>query len=56
LNRNFDFHKPCEIFLRACPQWCRLPYEQQQNYLASEDDDKKVDTELAQQADSVRLA
>jgi hypothetical protein len=33
-----------------------IPCNQQQKYLASEDDDKKVNTELAQQADSVRLA
>jgi hypothetical protein len=33
-----------------------IPCNQQQNYLASEDDDKKVNTDWSQQADSVRLA
>ncbi len=32
-----------------------IPYDQQQNYLASEDDDKNVCTDEPQQADSEQL-
>ena len=32
-----------------------IPYDQQQNYLASEDDDKNVCTDETQQADSEQL-